>query len=329
MAKTMLEIGIGVLQGLLLILIAPGLAGLLRQLKTRLQFRQGAGILQPYRDLFKLIRRPAVRSETTSWIFAFTPYILFVAYGLLAFQVPVFHCATLLSGDLIVILYILGLARFVLSLAGLDSGAPFSGLGSSREMFFHFLTEIGLMLIIATLIIRWNTINLAAIIAQHSGLLASGISGGTGTFPFNPEMLLLFLSLAFLILFESERIPIDNPATHLELTMAHKAVLLEYAGHDLALIEWAEMIKLTFLLTLLINLFAPIPALATLTNGIDLWASGWAWLGYALKVLGIIVLMAIWEVSQPKLRLRAVVRPSLWPVVFSVIAIIYTVIVKK
>jgi formate hydrogenlyase subunit 4 len=329
MAKMLLEIGIGALQGLLLILMAPGLVGLLRKLKTRLQLRQGAGIFQPYRDLLKLIRRPAVRSETTSWIFALTPYILFVTYSLLAFQVPVFHCTTLLSGDLIVILYILGLARFALSLAGLDSGALLSGLGSSREMFLHFLTEIGLMLIIAALIIRWNTINLAAIIAQHSGMLASGIYGSSDTFPFNPELLLLFLSMALLILFESERIPIDNPTTHLELTMAHKAVLLEYAGRDLAIIEWAEMIKLTFLLTLLINLFGPFPPLATLTHGIDWSASIWAWLGYVLKILGVIILMAIWEVSRPKLRLLAVVRPSLWPVVFSVIAIIYTVIATK
>lgn len=109
--------------------------------------------------------------------------------------------------------------------------------------------------------------------------------------------------------------------------MAHKIVLLEYAGRDLALIEWAEMIKLTFLLTLLVNLFAPFPPLPAAAEGVNWLAIGSALLGYVLKVTGSIILLAIWELSRPKLRLRAVVGPSLWPVVFSVVAIIYTIIV--
>ena len=141
---------IGLIQGTLLILLAPGLVGLLRYFKARLQARprRMTNIFQPYRDLHKLMGKPAIRSKTSSWVFAMTPTALFVAYVWLVFMVPVFHPATLIAGDLIVVIYVLGLARFSLSLAGLDAGAPFAGLGSSREMFLHFLTEIGFILFI-------------------------------------------------------------------------------------------------------------------------------------------------------------------------------------
>jgi formate hydrogenlyase subunit 4 len=323
MIDALLRLSIGLSQGTLVILLAPGIAGLLRYFKAGLQQRRrGPGtILQPYRDLLKLMRKPAVRSETTSWFFAITPAVLFVAYGLLVFLVPVFHRATLAQGDLIVVIYLLGLARFVLSLAGLDAGAPFGGLGSSREMFLHFLTEIGLVLIIGALMLRWETVSLSGLFEYHWAL---GVNG----FLLRPELGLLALSLALLILLESGRIPIDNPATNLELTMAHKAIELEYAGRDLALIEWAEMIKLAFLLTLLGNLFMPFPALPGATSELDLLESGLALAAYALKIVGLVLCLALWEMSRPKLRLRAVVGPGLVAMALSLTTIIYIVATK-
>lgn len=306
---------LGFLQGLLLIVAAPGIVGLLRLFKARLQQREGAGVLQPYRDLHKLLHRPAVRSQATSWVSTLTPYLLFSAYGLLVFMVPVFHHETLVPGDLLVVIYVLGFARFTLSLAGMDSGAPFGGLGSSREMFLHFLTEVGLLLVVVTLMLHWDTIILSRVFEEHWNLGAAG-------FLTSPELLLLALSLALLVLFESERIPIDNPATHLELTMAHKAVLLDYAGHDLALIEWAEMVKLTFLLTLLGNLFLPFPSLIGPTEVLPIVMHLGA---YAGKMALFVLLLALWELGRPKLRLRSVVGPGFAALLLSLGAIIYTI----
>lgn len=324
MIDTLLGLSIGLAQGTLVILLAPGVAGLLRYFKAGLQQRRrGPGvILQPYRDLVKLMRKPAVRSETTSWFFAITPAVLFATYSLLVFLVPVFHRATLVQGDLIVVIYLLGLARFVLSLAGLDVGGPFGGLGSSREMFLHFLTEIGLVLVIAALMLRWETVSLNALFEHHWAL-------GLTELVARPELVLLALSLALLTLLESGRIPIDNPAAHLELTMAHKAILLEYAGRDLALIEWAEMIKLTFLLTLLGSLFVPFPALPGSTSGYDLLESGLALATYAFKIGVLVLCLALWEMSRPKLRLRAVVGPGLVAMALSLTTIIYIIATRS
>lgn len=316
MADFPLQTVAGLLQGVFLLFIAPGLIGLLRYFKAGLQQRQRrflVAISQPYRHLAKLMRKPVVRAQTTSWVFAATPVVLFTTYGLLAFLVPVFHQSTLITADLILIVYLLGLARFSVSLAGLDAGTPFGGLGSSREMFLHFLTEIGLFLVIAALAIRWGSIRLDVLFVQHGEL-------GLRRLLNSPELLLLALALFVLILFESGRIPINNPTTHLELTMGQKAITLEYAGHDLALIEWSEMIKLTFLLTLWNNLFIPYPILPDNLNSI---AIVWALAGYTVKMLFITFALALWEVSRPKLRIRAVIRPGLYPIVFSLLAMVY------
>ncbi len=320
MTDEVLDLALRGLQGIALILIAPGIAGLLAYLKSWLQQRQRPfrNVWQSYRDLLKLARKPAVRAETTSWLFALVPSLLFVAYALLAFLVPVFLPTPLIRADLILVIYILGLARFSLSLAGLDAGAPFGGLGGSREMFLQFLTEIGLVLVLAGLALNWGTLRLDMLFEWHWAL-------GAGLF-LRPDLLLLGLALAALILFEAGRVPIDNPATHLELTMGGKAITLDYAGRDLALIEWAEMIKLTFLLTLFHGLFVPYvlpPVLIEQARLIEynLLLGG----NYIIKMLFLVLVLAVWESSQPKLRLRKVVGPALVSIVFSLIAIVYVV----
>ncbi len=305
------------LQGALLIAAAPLITGFLRYFKAGLQQRHRSvtTIWQPYRDLMRLAAAPSVRASTTSWVFALTPAILVVAYGFLSFVVPVFYPKPLVATDFIVVIYVLGLARFTLSLAGLDAGAPFGGLGSSREMFLHFLTEIGLMLFLAGLVLYWHTAGLNELSARQAEL-------GLG-FLFQPSLILLGLSLAIILLFETGRIPIDNPATHLELTMGHKAITLEYAGRDLAGIEWAEMIKLGFMLTLFGDLFIPLPNLSSLALPTNLPVSSLL-LGivFLIKTVLLVLVLAVWETLQPKLRLRKVKGTAFAAIALSLLAII-------
>jgi formate hydrogenlyase subunit 4 len=314
------SISVAGLQGIVLILIAPAVTGLLHFFKARSQGRRRRAwnIVQPYRDLFKLLRKPAVRTVSTSWVFALAPSALFASYGVLVFLVPVFQSISPIPGDLIFVVYVLGLARFVFSAAGLDAGAPFGGLGSGRAMFLHFLTEIGLIPVVAALMIRSGSVSLNDLFAEHQKL---GVAG----FFAHPELMLLGLSLALLILLEAGRIPIDNPPTHLELTMAHKAIALEYAGRDLALIDWAEMIKLTFLLTLLAGLFVPFPITPNFMRGSDVVEGGLILAGYTLKIIALTLLLSVWEMGQPKLRLRAVAGRGLTAMALSLTAIIYTI----
>jgi formate hydrogenlyase subunit 4 len=305
-------------QGLALVLAAPLFAGLLRYLQAVFQLRRRplVTILQPYRDLIKLLQIPAVRSRTSTWVFACAPIVVFVAYGLLAFVVPIFSTQTL-RVDLIFVVYLLGLARFALSLAGLDSGSPFGALGSSREMFLHFMTDVGLILVLAGLALLTSTITLGDLFLQKRSLDTGHLL----------ELGLLAISFLILILFEAERIPIDNPATHLELTMSQKAVALEYAGVDLALVEWAEMIKLAALLSLFIALFMPNLMILDPLSG---QPAGNAWtmgLGYLIKMAFWIGVLALWEAWQPKLRLRQIRQRSLWAMALSLTTIaIYFII---
>jgi formate hydrogenlyase subunit 4 len=315
MAATWGDIGLGLLQGVALIGGAPLMVGFLRWFKARWQGYQAPSPAQPYRDIAKLLRMSSVRPEKASVVFGATPYLLFALYGAVACAIPIFARQALLNVDLILLIYLLALARFVLSLAGLDVGASFGGLGSSREMFFHFLTEIGLAVFVAGLAIRWRTTDLAAILQAHWGL-------GLVQFAYHPDLVLLALAFGFLVLFEMERIPLDNPATHLELTMTHRAIMLEFAGRDLAVLEWAEMVKVATLLTLFGALFLSFPtALSPFRNepNAGLTAAVSAFFRTVVLVVG----LAGWELVQPKLRLRAVTGPALTAIVLSLTAILY------
>ncbi|KAA3663831.1 MAG: formate hydrogenlyase [Chloroflexi bacterium] len=307
-------------QGVLLLLLAPAMVGVVQYFKARLQrrTRRLSFIGQPYRDLLKLLRKTAVRPQTASRFFGITPALLFVTYGGLAFTIPILQPETFIAADLIMIIYALGLARFVLSLAGLDAGAPLGGVGGSREMFLHFITEICLFLILAALALQWDTVNLEALITNQA-------NNWKLTFV-QPQFLLMGLAFFIIVLFENGRIPIDNPTTHLELTMSHRAITLEFAGFDLALIEWAEMIKFAFLTTLFLDLFVPLSLVRTWSF---LPGAGWHFVAttidYGLKLLFFLFILAFWEMQRPKLRLRQVIRPGLMAIVFCLIAIVYIV----
>jgi formate hydrogenlyase subunit 4 len=249
-------------------------------------------------------------------LFAAAPVVVFTAYTWLAFGVPVFARGTLVKMDLIVLIYVLGLARFSLSLAGLDAGASFGGLGSSREMFFHVLTEAGLVLVWAALALHWKTIDLSELVQRHND---------PGIFFKYPQLIFPALSFGLLIIMEAGLIPVDNPDTHLELTMSRKAITLEFAGRDLALIEWAEMIKLLFLVTLFSRLFLPF-----LNPGTWFASSGSAALlldvaGFFFQAIIAAAIISIWELQQPKMRLRKVSSLAWFAMLLSLVMIVYVI----
>ncbi|MBA5876231.1 MAG: formate hydrogenlyase [Nitrospira sp. CR1.2] len=282
-----------VVQLIMLLALAPFIVGVIRKIKARLQCRRGAGLFQPYADLAKLFRKQPVRSSTTSWIFTAAPYIVFastVAAGLL---MPVFlsHTPLNFAGNIIALVYLLALGTFFLILAGLDAGSAFGGMGSSREAVIATLAEPAMMLSILAIALTAGSTNLSTIVHQ-SALLEDVVLA--------PPAHLMALAAMFIVtLAETGRVPVDNPATHLELTMIHEAMLLEYSGRYLALMEWAAGIKLLVFLTLIVNVFAPW-GIATSVAPVAL-ATGVV--AYVLKVAGLAVVIGVIESMFAKLRL--------------------------
>lgn len=271
---------------------APLLVGVIRKAKARLQGRRGASVLQPYRDLRKLLIKESVISENTSWIFRFTPYLLAATMLLSALSVPVLTTLTPLGwlGNIIVLMYLFLLGTFFLALAGLDAGSAFGGMGSSREMAIAALAEPTVMIAIFAIALRAGTTSLDQIIAR---------SAADPLLILNAGHLLAFAAFFIVALAETGRLPVDNPATHLELTMIHEAMILEYSGRHLALIEWAAGMKLFLFLTLLANLFLPW-GVATSTSP-D--AMGLAFFALVVKVLLLGIGIALLETAVAKLRL--------------------------
>jgi formate hydrogenlyase subunit 4 len=271
---------------------APLLVGSVRKLKARLQGRRGASVFQPYRDLRKMLMKESVISENTSWIFRFTPYLVASVMLLSSLVVPMLTTRTPLgfTGNIIVLMYLLLLATFFLALAGLDAGSAFGGMGSSREMIIAALAEPTVMVAIFAIALRVGSTSLDEIVrrgADDSLLLL------------NPGHLLAFVAFFIVALAETGRLPVDNPATHLELTMIHEAMILEYSGRHLALIEWAAGMKLFLFLTLLSNLFFPWGVARTL----EPLPVAIAFATLALKVGALAAAVAILETSMAKLRL--------------------------
>jgi formate hydrogenlyase subunit 4 len=244
---TQLLSGLG--QAAVLAAAAPLAAGVIKTAKARLQNRRGPGILQPYRDLAKFLRKGSVVSPTTSWVFAAAPGIYFAAAVAAASLTPA--AAAFVPGrgagfaDLFMLLYLFALGRFFLALASLDAGSAFGGMGGSREMFIAVLAEPAMLLALMT----------AALPAGGTGLAAmAATAGGQGW-----DLARMFAAGAFFLVLVAEtgRIPVDNPDTHLELTMVHEGMILEYSGRPLGLIHWAAAIKQLVMMTLFAVLFLP------------------------------------------------------------------------
>ncbi len=279
-------------QLMLLLGLSPFVTGFIRLLKARFQTRRGPGLFQPYRDLYKLLHKGMVIPDPASWLFSATPYVLFSTALLAGLMVPMISTTAPLGlfGGVLALVYLLGLGRFFLALGGLDTGSSFGGLGSSREMTISALAEPAMMLAIFTAAIGANSTSLSEV--------ARVAVGQTWRF-LAPSQMLAFAALFVVLIAETGRIPVDNPATHLELTMIHEAMILEYSGTYLALIEWAASIKQLLLMTLLINVFWPF--------GLQ---GGWSLAGVAVSLGYLLVKLAVLcvgvvlvETTNAKLRL--------------------------
>ena len=237
------------LQMTLVIALAPALTGLVRKAKAQLQRRRGPTPWQPYRDLYRLARKEAVVAESASWLFRFVPYLVFATTWVAAALVPTFATGLLFSwsADLIAIVALLGAARFFLALAGLDVGTSFGGLGASREAMFATFAEPAMITIVFSLALIAGSTQLSTVAAVMT-------SSGVGL---RVTLVMALIALIIVALAENGRIPVDNPATHLELTMVHEAMVLEYSGRHLALIELAAMLKLLLYVSIIACVFVP------------------------------------------------------------------------
>jgi len=303
MIQTLTSIGTLVIQLVFVLTAAPLAAGMIRTVKARLQSRKGASIWQPSADLIKLFKKEVVRSATSSWVFQATPTVVFVSTLAVALLLPILFKNVPLHwmGDIIAVIYLFGLGRFFLALAALDTGSAFGGLGSSREMSVASIVEPAMMLSIVSVAVTAGSTDLSSIVQARLANPSMTI---------NPSQLLAFAGLYIVTIAETGRIPVDNPDTHLELTMIHEAMILEYSGRDLAILEWAAQLKLFIFLTLLANMFFPVglasdcSALGVLTAIVLLLA----------KVLVLGLSVALVESTNAKLRLFRV--PELLMVAF-------------
>lgn len=279
-----------IVQMLLVLFLAPGVTGLVRKIKAQLLFRQGPPVLQPYRNLIRMFRKEAVVAENASWLFRAAPYLVFALTLVAAALVPTLATERpfALAADLIAIIALLGSARFVLALAGLDIGTSFGGIGSSREVMIASLAEPAMLMITFSIALIAGSTNLSAIAQFMASHVELEVSFG-----------LALVGFIIVAIAENARIPVDNPATHLELTMVHEAMVLEYSGRHLALIEWAASLKLLLYISLLATIFAPW-GIATFGSGIA--AALLALIAYLGKLALGAALLSLFEVSIAKMR---------------------------
>ena len=278
-------------QMLLVLLLAPLLTGFVRKVKARLLSRQGPPLLQPYRDLLRLMRKDVVLADNASWLFRVIPYLVFATTWVAASLVPTFRSGLMFSwtADLIAIIAVLGSARFFLALAGMDAGTSFGGIGSSREVMIASLAEPAMLMIVFAIALIAGSTQLSTMAAfMNSAEVGLRVSLG-----------LALIALVIVAVAENARIPVDNPATHLELTMVHEAMVLEYSGRHLALIELAASLKLLLYVSLIACLFAPWGISPAIIAPAALMIGAAAYVG-KLGTLGF--LLAVFETAIAKMR---------------------------
>ena len=274
----------------LVLALAPAVTGLVRKMKARLQRRVGPPILQPYRDLRRLFGKDVVLADNSSWLFRVAPYVIFAATWVAAALIPTFQTGLLFSwsGDLIAIVALLGLARFFQAAAALDTGTSFGGIGASRELMIASLAELAMIMITFTVALVAGSTQLSTI--AEFMLTTGGLRVSLG---------LALVALVIVALAENARIPFDNPATHLELTMVHEAMVLEYSGRHLALIELAGSLRLLLYISLVACIFVPV-GLVVGNTGLLVHAGAVA--AYVLKLIVASLLLATFEMSVAKMR---------------------------
>ena len=305
-------------QILIIVLLAPLLSGIMKKVKAFFQVRKGPGILQPYYDIIKLLKKDSVVSDNVSWIFHAAPIVSFASVLTAGLLIPIYITQLPLgfAGDLIAVVYLFALARFFTALASLDAGSSFGGMGGSREMFIAALVEPALMLSIFAVALNVGSTNLAFISQTVSGLGIDAIS---------PYQILAFVAFFIISIAETGRIPVDNPATHLELTMIHEAMILEYSGKQLAIIELGAMIKQLLIFSLLANIFFPF---GIASAGAGASALVLALSVYILKIIVIGISMAAVEISTAKWRLFRLPELLSISLMLSFLALVAFIIVK-
>lgn len=293
MNETLAAVGLSFLQLGLLLTLAPGLNGLIKRMKAVLQGRHGPPLLQPYFDLVKLLRKDAVVSEHATAVFRWAPAVYAGCFATAALLVPVLWSRAPLAGwgDAIALVGLFALARFALALAGLDTGSSFGGMGSSREVAVAALAEPALLLVLFA--VAWRTGG-----TDLSGATEYLVSQGVAAVA--PSQLLALAALIIVVIAETGRVPADNPDTHLELTMIHEGMLLEYSGRPLGILVWASLLKQIVLFSLVAALFFPFGVAATPS---EIPAAVGALL---LKLVALAFVMSVVESSSAKLRILRV-----------------------
>ena len=279
--------------------IAPLISGVITKIKNNLRFRRGPGVFQPYYNLVKLFAKEEVISETASWIFRVAPFIVIASVVTAAFLVPAF-ISGYNAGDLLLLVFLFSLGRFFLALSALDTASAFGGMGSSREMFISSFAEATAILSIFAVCLNLGTTNLNAV----------------NLYTVKLSTIIAAISLFVVILAETSRIPIDNQETHLELTMIHEAMVLEYSGRSLAAIEFASYIKQAVFFSLIGTILLPQFFSAGLLNNFMVFVY------YIAKIFGLCVLVSFIEVHLAKMRLFRAVDFFSFSFVFSLVAII-------
>jgi formate hydrogenlyase subunit 4 len=290
----------------LLLALPPLLVGLISRVKAFVAGRTGPSLIQPYRDLLRLLRKSAVISGTTTWVFAAGPIVALVSTILAGYCLPLAAAQPVLAfeGDLVLFAYLLGLGRFLTVVAALDTGSSFEGMGASREAAFGALAEPALFLALVTLVVATGKLSLAAIFQE--------LAATPGT---SPALWFVAAVLGAVVLAENARIPVDDPTTHLELTMIHEVMVLDHSGPDLALIEYGSAVKLLVTSVLLVGVIAP-------------GALGHP-LAVAAGVAGVAVAVGAIESTMARLRLPRVKQFLIGAVALGVVALAAEILARR
>ena len=285
-----------VIQLAVILFLAPLVSGIINKIKALTQKRKGASIFQMYFDLFKLLRKTSVVSDVSSWIFKATPYVVFSTALAAALLIPVSAkiMPAEIPGDIIMFVSVLALGRFFMMLAGLDTASTFGGMGSSREAMISSLIEPSIMVSLFTIGLISSSTSMPHITSAMEN---------AGSPPSAPVYILIFLALLIIVIAETARIPVDDPSTHLELTMVHEAMILEYSGRQLAFMEYGSAIKQLVFITLVADIVLPLDRFIMISG---IGAIALSLLLYLVKVLVLTVVMALVEVNTVKFRIFSV-----------------------
>lgn len=291
-----------VLNTVVVLLIAPLFVSIIKKVKAWTQGRCGPSVFQTYFTLAKLLKKETVYSSHSSWVMRLTPYVSIAAILVAALFVPLVFVPEPVGGigNIILLIYLLALAKFFMAMAGLDAGSSFGGMGSSREMSISAIIEPTTIIVFAALVFVFKSLNVFDMFA------ASAAAGAPAT----PTLILLAISLFIILVVETSRIPVDNPETHLELTMIHEGMILEQSGRNLALMELSAAVKLTLLMALLINLLVPFGLTTTLAVGTLAFAA----VLFIVKGTVLAGIVGIFESSMAKMRFFRL--PSLFAMAF-------------